>query len=125
MDDFIEIKIAPVSKPRMTRADAWKKRKCVLEYCAYKDHLNYLAKLAKFKLGNGFYVKFYLPMPKTWSNAKKQEMAGKWHQAKPDWDNLAKALQDCLLDNDSSVCKAIVEKYWDYEGKILIKNIEV
>ena len=30
------IKITPVSKPRMTRADTWKKRPCVLKYWAYK-----------------------------------------------------------------------------------------
>ena len=41
----------PLSKPRMTRADTWKKRPIVLRYWEYKDDIKSWAKLNNFTLG--------------------------------------------------------------------------
>lgn len=118
MSDVI-FNITPIPKPRMTRADSWKKRPVVLSYWAYKDEINLWANKTKICISTELNVTFILPMPKSWSCKKKMNMNGKPHTQKPDWDNLAKGLQDCLLKNDSGVHRAIINKVWGYEGKII------
>lgn len=107
--------ITPIAKPRMTRSDKWKKRKCVLEYWAYKERLIY----GRVKVApSGAHVIFHLPMPKSWSNKKKLEMHGKPHTSKPDVDNLLKGFMDALFKNDAHVSDIKASKVWAYNGAI-------
>ncbi|CAB4161376.1 Rus Holliday junction resolvase [uncultured Caudovirales phage] len=124
MTNEIKISISPVAKPRMTQSDKWKGRECVLKYWAYKDNLTSLCNLNKFKLGNEFEVNFFIKMPESWSKRKKEKMNGKPHQSKPDKNNLTKALEDCLLGDDSGVWHTIETKRWAEEGSIHIRNIK-
>lgn len=117
---MIELKITPISKPRMTRADTWRKRPCILKYWAFKDELVELAEKADLKLGNDYKVEFFISMPEGWSKSKKAEMLGKPHQQKPDLDNLVKALNDCLIPRDQTVYHIDASKIWWDEGKIII-----
>ena len=81
--------ITPMGKPRMTRADKWKKRPEVLRYRAFCDEV----RLQGVDLPeSGSHVTFILPMPASWSKKKRAELNGKPHQAKPDFDNMMKAL---------------------------------
>ena len=110
-------KITPVAKPRMTQSDRWKKRPCVMKYWAFKD----LVRLAGIKLPEGYgHVIFYVPMPKSWSKKKRAEMDGRPHRLKTrnDRDNLTKALQDAILENDGALWDMRTTKLWSYEGKI-------
>lgn len=66
---------------------------------------------------------FHLPMPPSWSQKKRAEMAGKPHQQKPDFDNLAKAVCDALASEDSYIWRCHVEKYWAEEGAIDINPL--
>lgn len=59
---------------------------------------------------------FYLPMPDSWSEAKKAEMNGTPHRPKPDRDNIEKGVLDALFSNDSAVWKGSQEKRWCYRG---------
>jgi Holliday junction resolvase RusA-like endonuclease len=118
----IEIDITPVPKPRMVRSDKYKKRPVVESYWAYKDELTLKANLKKIKLGAIVDVIFIIPMPKSWSQKKRQEMNGKPHQERPDGDNLLKALQDCLCKEDNFIWKVSYEKRWGIIGKIIFKN---
>jgi len=115
---IIAFGITPVAKPRMVRSDSWKQRPCVVKYWQFKQELNYMAQDKGYKLGDTLDIVFRIPMPKSWSKKKKKEMFGKPHKQKPDWDNLAKAFMDCLLDDDSAVYKAKVAKYWADVGRI-------
>jgi len=109
--------ITPVPKPRMTKSDAWKKRPSVLRYWAFKDAVQ----LAKFKLPKrGAHVVFCLPMPKSWSKKKKEQMNGKAHEQTPDLDNLIKALGDSVYQNDSGISDIRASKIWGNEGAIFI-----
>lgn len=111
--------INPVPKPRMTRSDKWKQRKCVLEYRAYKDEV----RLKRVDLPEaGGHVTFVLPMPKSWTEKKKSQMCGEPHQQKPDVDNLTKALLDALHKDDSHVWDIRATKVWGLTGKILIQQ---
>ncbi|MDU3478938.1 MAG: RusA family crossover junction endodeoxyribonuclease [Citrobacter sp.] len=87
--------ITPMGKPRMTRADKWKKRPEVLRYRAFCDEV----RLQGVELReSGSHVTFILPMPASWSKKKRAELNGKPHQAKPDFDNMMKALMDAIYE---------------------------
>ena len=110
--------IDPVPKPRMTRADAWKKRPCVTRYYAFKD----MVRLLRIHLPTeGAAVYFHIPMPKSWSKKKKRQMHGTIHRQKPDLSNLLKALEDAIYQDDSAIGHyAGLGKYWSHEGAIVI-----
>jgi len=112
--------ITPVSKPRMTNSDRWRKRACVERYWDFKAQVRDLGVSVK----SGDCIRFTLPMPKSWSQKKKAEMDGKPHQQKPDWDNLAKALCDAVYDDDAHLWRMTIEKVWGVEGRIEVTNHE-
>ena len=115
----IELEIVPVPKPRMTRADRWKKRPCVVRYFEYKDKLLELA--SGYKPGGEISLTFIMPMPKSWSKKKKDNMNHEPHQSRPDLDNLLKGWQDCLCEEDSHIhTYKYVNKIWGRKGLIII-----
>ena len=122
MQEKIVIDIVPVPKPRMTRSDKWKKRKCVVNYFKFKDEINRHLKASDIHY-NGVLkaIDFIIPMPQSWSKAKKIEMEGEYHRQKPDLDNLLKCIKDCILKDDSIIYEYVsIRKYWGKTGKIII-----
>lgn len=115
---MVNLKITGVSKPRMTRADTWKKRPCVTKYWAYKDELNELVKGIDVELDDELFIEFYMPMPKSWSKKKKAELFNKPHKQKPDIDNLVKGVMDALFKEDSHVHTIYAKKTWANHGSI-------
>lgn len=112
--------IVPCPKPRMTRKDKWAKRPCVLRYRAFKDE----CRIRNVELPDvGIRVIFGIPMPKSWSKKKRQDMKYKPHLQTPDLDNLEKALCDAVLDDDSRVWNMWGSKIWSEEGFIFILPI--
>ncbi len=112
--------VVPMGKPRMVRSDKWKKRDCVERYWAFKDDLKKV--VGRFQIPeSGYHLKFFLPMPESWSKRKKAQMAGKPHQQVPDKDNLEKAFLDALCEKDCHIWNGEVSKFWDYEGRIEIE----
>ena len=61
-----------------------------------------------------------MPMPKSWSKKRKAKLLGKPHQQIPDLDNLIKALNDCLRDEDKYIWEVNASKTWWDEGRIII-----
>lgn len=115
--------IEPNTKPRMTRSDKWKKRPCILQYRAFCDELR--LKAGRFKLGSNFHISFYLTMPKSWSKKKKDLMRNCPHQETPDLDNLLKAVNDALLEQDKIIYRIEASKWWGDSGKIIIQNYDI
>lgn len=115
---MIKIQINPVPKPRQTRSDRFKQRPCVLRYRAFADELRLKCKLKGYELDSIMNVDFFLEMPKSWSEKKKQKMNGRPHRQRPDIDNLCKACMDALLKEDSAVYRIQASKYWAREGSI-------
>lgn len=110
----------------MTQRDRWytdpnhidpkkRQRPGVTRYNQYKKDLK---ALVRGELDPKFDIDFYVPMPKSWSDKKKREMAGKPHQDKPDIDNFLKAFMDAMCSDDSYIYDAHPRKFWAYEGKI-------
>ena len=113
--------ITPLGKPRMTRADKWKKRPEVLRYRAFCDEV----RLNNVSLPeSGYHVIFVLPMPPSWSKKKRSLIDGKPHQQKPDKDNLEKALLDAIFGEDSHIWDGRVTKIWGETGKMIIREGE-
>lgn len=116
-----DYKITPVGKPRMTRADKWKKRPEVLRYRAFCDEVRLLGvELPE----SGSHVTFILPMPSSWSKKKRAELNGRPHQQKPDVDNLTKSLLDALFEDDAHIWDVWVSKLWGETGRIIIEELK-
>ena len=111
--------VVPVSAPRMTHADRWKKRPCVVKYFEYRDQVRAIAEEQGFTLPEQFSVRFYLAMPRSWSKRKKQAHDGKPHQAKPDADNLLKGWMDCFGE-DCAVWSVCASKIWSASPCVLL-----
>lgn len=109
--------IDPCSAPRMTQSDKWKKRPCVVKYFAYRDELKRLG----VEIPENSLIRFWIPMPPSWSKKKKEDHVSKPHRAKPDIDNLIKGVLDGIYEEDKTVWKISAEKVWGYEGAIEIQ----
>ncbi len=67
-------------------------------------------------------IDFILPMAKSWSKKKKVLYNGQPHKNRPDLDNLIKAIQDSLFEEDSHIWQyGRMRKIWGYIGGIEIK----
>ncbi len=121
---FFAVQGEPVSKPRMTRADVWKKRPCVLEYRNWADCVRVAAQeagLIEMAMNDGDVVEciltFILPIPESTKGAKREKLKGRGHNVRPDLDNLVKGVLDALFENDSSVYKIAAEKFYVQNGE--------
>ena len=113
------LSITPVPKPRMTRADKWKQRPCVMRYRAFADE--WRLRVPKELDLNYCDIQFTIGMPKSWSKKKKGYMDGMAHTQKPDLDNLLKAVFDAHMSDDSGIHTiGRVSKIWGLVGKISI-----
>lgn len=119
---IVKLNIVPVPKPRMVKSDAWAKRPAVLRYWEFKDKLVSLWGVDR-ELPEQIGLIFIIPMPESWSEKKKVLMDGNPHQTKPDIDNLAKSIFDCLADADAYIWRVNAVKYWGRSGSIEISNL--
>tara|TARA_B100000586_G_scaffold89492_1_gene63575 strand:- start:278 stop:646 length:369 start_codon:yes stop_codon:yes gene_type:complete len=106
--------VTPVSKPRMTRADRWKKRQSVLKFFAFRDAVKQSPAWKTLQLldMDSFKIVFHVPMPKSWSKKKKAQFEGKPHQQRPDLDNYLKAWKDSVYEEDAVVWHVEATKLW-------------
>ena len=94
------------------------------KYNQYKVDLSAEAKKKQFILPPiGASITFFIPVPPSWSKKKKKLHHGRFHQSKPDIDNLTKAVLDSLMAEDKQIAHLEVQKRWvDFEsGWIEIK----
>lgn len=120
MSDGIHVyHINPVPAPRQVMKDKWKPSPAVLRYRAFRDEVGLKIKELPEDF---FHVVFLLPMPASWSNKKRLEMAGQPHRGTPDKDNLEKALIDAVYRgrDDSHVWNTASTKLWAGLGAIVI-----
>ena len=107
-----------MGKPRMTRQDKWKQRRCVMKYREFKDKARSLG-LDKELEGNALICKYIIEMPKSWSKKKKEKFNGKLHENKPDVDNCDKGMMD-ILKEDSHISLSCSCKVWCKKGMIIM-----
>lgn len=105
----------------MIRADKWKRRECVERYRSWADE----ARLAATGSPTGrieadvlaLHAYAHFPMPESWSAAKKTAHVGRLHRAKPDGDNVCKAVMDSLFAEDKTVAVMQCTKLWCEENE--------
>jgi Holliday junction resolvase RusA-like endonuclease len=123
--------ITPCPAPRMTRRDKIftnpnhpnpkkRQRECVRKYFSFKNEVIWTAKSKKYVLQDELNILFFIPMPETWSQKKKDEMNLKPHKQKPDCDNLTKAWLDSFGEDDSFVWNIHAIKRWGFKGQIIV-----
>lgn len=118
---FIQIKAVP--KPRLTQRDKWAHRPIVDRYHAFCDELRF--KYGSTRVPAALKLTFYIEMPKSWAQKKRNAYNGLEHQQKPDIDNLSKAVMDALCEDDSYIFALHAEKYWSDNPGIKIEEIPV
>jgi Holliday junction resolvase RusA-like endonuclease len=92
-----------------------KRLKRLERYNDYKLSICALAKQQRFAFPNqGAWIRFYIPTPRTWSKKKKKQYHGSLHMAKPDIDNLCKAVFDSLFSEDKHIGHFQASKHWVY-----------
>lgn len=121
-DQSFNIIGVPLGKPRMTRADVWKKRACVLEYRAWADLIRTTVNGEPLKkiIGNeiaGISLSFRLPITPSLRDSQKKKLLGTPHRVRPDIDNLEKGVLDALFENDSCIYFTSTEKHYVCDGQ--------
>jgi Holliday junction resolvase RusA-like endonuclease len=82
-------------------------------YNAYKVALLTQAKEKRFEIpAAGLCVTFFIPMPKSWSQKKKNLHNGLLMQSRPDIDNLIKSFCDSLCSEDKYIANITATKRW-------------
>jgi Holliday junction resolvase RusA-like endonuclease len=123
--------LVPVGAVRMTQSDKWKtnpnhadpnkrQRAEVTKYFNFKNNLKHQAKMLNYELGDTLEIIFLVPMPKSWSNKKKEKMNKLPVKTRPDIDNYEKAFMDSLSSEDGNVWKINSEKRHAYQGSIIV-----
>jgi len=120
MIPIARLNIPPCPKPRMTRADKWKKRQSVVKFFAFRDAVRQFQETHAISWWS-FDIEFHVPMPKSWSKKKKALHNGQPHNQRPDLDNYLKAWKDSVYEEDAVVWRVKATKLWtDGTGHITV-----
>jgi Holliday junction resolvase RusA-like endonuclease len=111
----------PIGAPRMTRRDKWAKRPCVVKYFNWRNALEPIRQ----KLPPVDKIMIF-SWTATFVPAKKKDierLAGHPHRAKPDRDNIDKALMDGLFSEDKGISLGTIQKVWGTEDRIDVEIV--
>ena len=92
----IIIPIIPMGAVRLTQRSLWSPK--ARKYAAYKDAIK--DQMDGYTLPEELEIEFHLPMPKSWSNKKREASRGGPHKQRPDVDNLCKGFMDAFGVDD-------------------------
>jgi len=112
--------LQPTPAPRMTQADRWKKRPCVVRYLDFKTALRRAAaSMGIATLPEVLNVIFVIPCPKSISKAERARRLYNYHKQKPDRDNMLKAVQDAFDGDDSHCADGRTIKLWGEKAAVI------
>lgn len=130
--------ICPSTHTRSTKGDAicfrvpeevskvkypslYKRRMQLEKYNNYKKELRLEAERVGFEMPlSNIWIKFYMPMPKSWGKKKRIQMNFEPKKSMPDLSNLIKAFEDGLFKQDNAIWDYRASKMW-YDGKGFIE----
>lgn len=127
------INLVPMAapRPRFSKFGTYNNKK----YTKYKEAIQKILKTKKviFYSHNALELEvvFYMPIPKSLSKRKKEELIGAYHTKRPDTDNLLKALKDALgglcYRDDAQVSVVSAKKIYALHPRIefMLKEIDV
>ncbi len=92
------------------------KRRRYIEYIEWKQKVRQEAYRVKLMPPvSGFWIKFFIPMPKSWSKKKRNQLCFTPNQTHPDVSNMVKAAEDALFQQDMIIWDYRASKFW-YDG---------
>lgn len=110
--------IAEKKVKKIVKEDCYiKRRDYILTYFNYKRRVKELfieAGLSVFPT-NSVWFKFFVPMPKSWTNKKKNQLCFEPNLSRPDSSNYHKAVEDSCCVDDKINWDYRVSKFW-YSG---------
>ena len=128
----IRLPIEPMGAVRLSSSDRWSKRPVAKKYFDWKNRFKTLiynsfelqALIARIEESGKLEIETIHPLPKTWSNKKKREHYCRPMRAKPDFDNVAKAICDVLFKEDKRIHTATISQRWcgEFEQPTIIIN---
>jgi Holliday junction resolvase RusA-like endonuclease len=124
------IPILPMGAVRTTQRQKFSDKR-YLKYAAYKMKIGLLAReVFKTPLEGPIsaHVTFYMPIPDSWSQKKKDSKLGAFHTSKPDIDNLIKGMFDSLnkitWKDDNQVYEVYSQKIYSKDPGIEFELLE-
>lgn len=109
-------RVAKKSKNPGTPNNYINRKNRIQKYWDYKRELKILADDQKFVMPiEGAYIRFFIPMAKSWNKKKKNEKCFNLSPDKPDVDNFCKALFDSLMGEDKAIADFRASKFY-YSG---------
>ena len=124
------VKMRPFPATRTNKKWSWTDK--AQEYHAKMDMFRLLVgsdkeKIIKALIEDRYEIIFYIKMPESWSDKKKQRLHWQYHKQTPDTDNLFKAVTDSLFYwtkyNDSHISTLNAVKRWSYEDSIIFEPV--
>ena len=83
------------------------------KYNNYKVELRAEAKRVGLELPEqGAFIKFFIPIPKSWRKFKRESMHFKLHKSRGDIDNYIKGFFDGLFTEDKNISHFETAKFW-------------
>ena len=115
----------PMGKPRMTRADKWKRRAPVLKYRSWADWARLCVRSQVGALPAAektilITFRAYFTPPESWSKKRREAAIGQMKRTKPDGDNCLKML-DCFYAEDSALGDLHVIRRFDWEARLEVE----
>lgn len=116
-----------VPAPRMTRADRYKKRPCVLRYRAWRDTVRaaFGDSIPKPEDVETIEIRCYFRPTDKRLKETKHAIIGERHRQMPDRDNIEKGICDALWKRDDKLGGSRCDKWWDYEERTVIEIVLV
>lgn len=109
-------RVAKGSKNPGTPNAYYNRKKTIKRYWDYKVSLKTLADLQNFEMPeSGSWIRFYLPIPKSWSKKKQKEKCFTLVNSGADLDNILKGFLDSILTEDKAIADVRVSKFY-YSG---------
>lgn len=113
--------IVPAAAPRQSQRDKWKPTTTVLRYRAFRDECR-IRKVWAPQPGDT--VIFFMPIPNSATQKRRDALHGTPHMQKPDVDNLKKALMDASYADDAHIWAIEPLKFWSKQPGIYILRPE-
>lgn len=106
----------PLARARMGKYGVWDSQKAIKHSCAMQIEDQHKG-LSFFKGPLQMDLIFYMPIPKSKSKTKQENLRNSWHYIKPDSSNIIKFYEDIaigiLYQDDATICKINSEKRYD------------
>ena len=107
----------PLARARYTRGRMYNPQSVLQQRCKF-DLIKQHNKQPLLEGALHLEICFFMPMPKSWSQTRKELLVGTLHKSKPDWSNMLKFVEDCgsgiLYKDDCLIASVTGKKIYDW-----------